>query len=595
MAETDRSLRSNSHLLLLLDGILSQDENSTLSALQQIETLVPSLGPLLGSEHCNPLRSVSVLERVIEGLLRHHPHLAKVKSENDGSLPLHFAASIGNVRVAFLLMEQYFLAAGEHNTKGKIPLHYAAREGRVDLVDFMLLHAPQCATVLTKKHKLPLHFAAGEGHLKVVRLLLKAYPGGALIPSKKGKVAMHFAARWGHLEVAKVLYEICPQSVEALDYDGLHPLHDAAREGQLEMAHFLVHRYPQAMCTANIRGEIPLFAALRSGNSDLVMFLVQSWPQGGQQVLQKVVQQDNVSDWNPAILDMCLRGAVNNFSGMEIPFNLRPYNFVQPFQRHCICGDSSDLRNLHTNEGSQQSDQFSSFSDTSFDPSVPESPTQTPPRRTTTPMLDITLPRSKSPILDAEECNNKRSSSGRANCNKRPRRISRESDYESMIRPGLQQFYQLHAALECSASVHVLECVMDRHGDEQLTQVDDLGRLPLHIAVELCRAEGSIGFIVERVLPRTVQRDDQACYRRDYLGRLALHSALISRADCRIIEFLLEANPSSGVEHCDTVDTRFVDKLPIHMATDHGCDLSTIFLLLRSDPTVVQSWNARAV
>jgi hypothetical protein len=76
------------------------------------------------------------------------------------------------------------------------------------------------------------------------------------------------------------------------------------------------------------------------------------------------------------------------------------------------------------------------------------------------------------------------------------------------------------------------------------------------------------------------------------LGRLALHLALMSRASCRLVEFLLEANPSSGVEHCETVDARFGDKLPLHMATAHDCDLSTIYMLLRGDPTIVQSWNA---
>jgi ankyrin repeat protein len=199
------------------------------------------------------------------------------------------------------------------------------------------------------------------------------------------------------------------------------------------------------------------------------------------------------------------------------------------------------------------------------------------------------LPRSKSPILEADCCGKKRSASEGTNSNKRSRRGSFD-DYEDVALTGRiltrPTFYQLHAALECSASRSVLECVLDRYS-EQLTQEDDLGKLPLHVAVEHCRSDGSVDFILKNVFkPHT-----DACFHRDYLGRLPLHLALLNRADCRLIEVMLEANPSSGVDYCDTVDARFADKLPIHMATASDCDISTIFLLLKCDPTVVQSWK----
>ena len=102
------------------------------------------------------------------------------------------------------------------------------------------------------------------------------------------------------------------------------------------------------------------------------------------------------------------------------------------------------------------------------------------------------------------------------------------------------------------------------------------------------RSQGHFEFILDRLWKPYMA----AAERRDYLGRLPLHLALATRADSRLVKALLEENPSSGVDHCDAVDPRFGDKLPIHVATERGCDLSTIFLLVKGDPTAVQAWKA---
>mmetsp|Transcript_32557 Transcript_32557/g.54525 ORF Transcript_32557/g.54525 Transcript_32557/m.54525 type:complete len:591 (+) Transcript_32557:1378-3150(+) len=587
---------NSSPLLLLLDGVLSMEERSVNSALEQIQALI---GPHVCIRD-SPLQSASALECVVEQVMMKHPELAQLASSTDGSLPLHFAASIGNVRVASLLLQQYPDGALKHNTKGKIPLHYAAREGRVNMVSFFLDLVPKCASVLTKKGKLALHFAAGDGHVEVVRALLKVHPQGASIPSKKGKVALHFAARWGHLAIAHDLYQLCPQCVYTLDFDGSTPLHDAAREGQLEMAKFLVERYPQAMGTANIRGEVPLFGAIRSGNVELCAYFVRSWPQCGRQVLQMVREEDGVDAWDPAILNLCLRGAVDNFSDLrqneegDEATPIVPYTFglhqdmaSATSPPHAVSTGSSNSDVDSNLSNSEASDEVSMINGNAPDALAAPLISTTSTYRLT-PGLDITLPRSKSPILEADGCGKKRSAAEGTNSNKRSRRGSMEDEDVNLPQQILakQTFYQLHAALECSATTNVLECVLSRY-PEQLTQVDDLGKLPLHVAVEHCRSEGSVQFILDRIW----RPYKQAAFQRDYLSRLPLHLSLMTRADCRLIEVLLEANPSSGVEHCETVDLRFVDKLPIHMASAYGCDLSTIFLLTRIDPSVVQTWE----
>jgi ankyrin repeat protein len=540
-------------LLFLLDAILSQNADRTTTALEQIQDLV-NIGPLQES----PLRSASALEYIVQSLMIHHPHLAQVASSNDCSLPLHFAASIGNTRVAGLLLEKHRRGAVTPNSKGKIPLHYAAREGRTDMVKFMLHIVPEAAAVLSKKGKLALHFAASEGHVEVCRALLRVHPEGALIPSKKGKIAIHFAARWGHTMIAKDLHRICPIGVSTLDYDGSLPLHDATREGQLEMAKFLVDIYPQGLSKENVRGETPLFAAIRSGTHDLCTFLIHAWPQGGGLVLRTVKEEDDIGNWEEGFLDLCLRGAVDKVDRNPVSTSCeRTSESVE---------DSTIVTNIDiVTTASHQDKQRSSTG------------------------LNITLPRSKSPVLEevgrrkkrsvlSENCEScKRARSGSIDIS-----VDVEHDLSSLQISKLHRFLPLHAALQCEASPPVLDYVLDQYS-EQLTKRDDKGMLPLHLAIQH-GSEETVSITMERIC-RPYQ---EACFKRDFLGRLPLHLALKARSDCRLIRFLLDSNPSSAVEDGNITDPDIVDQRPILMAAEYQCDLSTVFMLLREDPNVLK-------
>lgn len=594
--------RNNTPLLLLLDGILSQDEQSTDTALRQIEKLDPAFqylqniqtdsiaGPSSSPEYESPLRSASALEEIVKRLLTIKPHLAAVASESDGSLPLHFAASIGNIKVVSMLLNHHRDAALTHNTKGKIPLHYAAREGRIEMVRFLLRLVPLCAATLTKKGKLALHFASGEGHTEVVRDLLRVYPSGAILPSKKGKVALHFAARWGHVDIARDLCRIYPACIHTLDYDGSNPLHDATREGQFEMAKFLVERYPPVMYKSNIRGEIPLFAAIQSGNIPLCAFLIRSWPESGKQVLQAISDPDGVSSWKPDILNLCLRGAVANFTDLSSQERRYTDDHARSIIDRII--NSNPVTSFTHKPHQQFSDRCTHGTDHRYNEESLASPQRPPPD------TDVLVPRSKSPILELDGCKKKRSSSDGINCIKRQRRgymdenDNEEGDKETCANCSYKKtlekntFYQVHAALECSATTNVLECVFERYPEQHSVQ-DDYGRLPLHIAISHCRSNGSVNFILERIW----KPHQDACFIRDFFGQLPLHLALVTRANSLLVRVLLDAYPSSGVEQCQVVGENFSHMLPIHMATLHGCDLSTLFMLVRRDPSIVETWK----
>lgn len=569
----------NTSLLLLLDGVLSQDEDRTNTAMSMIQDDFPSFQ--LGAR--NLLKCGIALERCVRHILENKPELARIPSDLDGSMPLHFAASIGSIPLARVIFNANQGAASKPNKKGKIPLHYAAREGRYEMVKFFMAVAPHTASIHSKKDKLALHFAASEGHRSVVQALLENHPEGASLQSKKGKVAIHFAARWGHVDIANDLLRVAPHSVRVADYDGSCPLHDAAREGQLEMIKFLVKKYPQGLMKENITGETPLFPAIRSGNIELARFMILSWPQSGKHVLQRVHETDQIQDWPSEILELCLRGAVGIWNETDEELEAKPV--AATLEDHRETMSTAAVLTSFRAPASESASIVSQADDSS-------EATSTTSNTTSKAALHIMLPRSKSPILEELEqsCKRKQHFPQFQNAQKKAK-ISHScpqkdlSEWKAISEN--QDFIELHAALRCGASAPVLNHILDRFGEQQLNAEDELGRLPLHVAMEAPTNPSLIDIILERI----VKPSEQAAYQRDYLGRLPLHHALLNRADPRIIKALLKLNPRSGVEHTEMLDCRFLDKLPIEMAMHCGCDLSSIFMLLRGDPSFVTKFN----
>lgn len=84
---------STTPLLLLLDSVLCQDREQLETAMTQVRALLQRDEP-----------GLLTLSAIVGQLLAASPNLALVPSEHDNSLPLHFAASIGDIAVAELLI-----------------------------------------------------------------------------------------------------------------------------------------------------------------------------------------------------------------------------------------------------------------------------------------------------------------------------------------------------------------------------------------------------------------------------------------------------------------------------------------------------------
>jgi hypothetical protein len=404
---------------------------------------------------------------------------------------------------------------------------------------------------------------------------------------------------------------------------------------------------------ANVRGEIPLFPAVRSKNMELVLLCVTAWPKGGQHVLQNIVRDDNVQGMGWDVVELLLHGAVNNLSGCRLLLaaanakanNNNSNNNSQCHERRLrqpvtarLSSDQSIIAACPspTPESIADNDNDNTMKDSS-DCSVESTsapapantskivtvavqhsyptdaaaflatvPATTAAAATAMPMvMDIAVPRSKSPILEAEEMNRKKPSSGR----KRPRLGSTDNDCSELAGncgggggsagasksaahahasassaipcPREKTFIALHAALECGASSHVIRYILTERPHE-VKLSDDLDRLPLHLAVAQCRTEEQTDLVLDEIL----QPFPEAVLRRDADGRLPLHIAIAAQGNVRLIAALLTTYATAGVELCRTND-EWHDEMPIHMACHFDCCLSSVYLLLRADPSSI--------
>jgi hypothetical protein len=160
-----------------------------------------------------------------------------------------------------------------------------------------------------------------------------------------------------------------------------------------------------------------------------------------------------------------------------------------------------------------------------------------------------------------------------------------------------QKFIPLHAALECSASYHVIQYILNHRYVEDVHECDERGMLPLHWAVVQCsrpqldtplERKAMISMIIEKLIVNKMEDGTfNAAMIRDYIyNRLPLHFALLYQADPQVIKALIEAYPSLAVDTCHTRDI-FCDKTPLHIAIQMDCTLEITYMLLRLDPSFI--------
>ena len=193
---------------------------------------------------------------------------------NDGSTPLHVAASKMNKETVQLLIENS-TNIDLRNNKGRTALHKALQRGQIDIIQLILNHGAD-VDALDDDGSTPLHLAIPEesltgsevslasfgeivisearqeAGLKAVQLLLR-HGADINLQDQMGQTALHKASQRGHVGIIKLMLDH-NVDMDALDHDGSTPLHLAISKAHLETVQLLL-KHGASVHTQNNRGE----------------------------------------------------------------------------------------------------------------------------------------------------------------------------------------------------------------------------------------------------------------------------------------------------------------------------------------------------
>ncbi|KAI3400495.1 hypothetical protein diail_3116 [Diaporthe ilicicola] len=171
----------------------------------------------------------------VQSLLNAEPTLAKRK-DDDGRLPIHWAASANQLDITQLLAEQKDFNVDAQDEIGWTPLMIAASvKDSERLVEFLLSKGAD-PNEKNNTGQTVVHFVASKNNIDIARRLFENQPpASARIRDRRGQYALHRAAAIGSVPMLNLLIKN-KSPLNATDSDGQTALHHAVAEGHGDAA-----------------------------------------------------------------------------------------------------------------------------------------------------------------------------------------------------------------------------------------------------------------------------------------------------------------------------------------------------------------------
>ncbi|OTB01486.1 hypothetical protein M426DRAFT_214343 [Hypoxylon sp. CI-4A] len=158
------------------------------------------------------------------------PKLARLK-DDDGRLPIHWAASANNHPIILMLAQQKDFDPDVEDDSGWTPLMIAASVKDGDAIVDLLLSRGADVNQKNNSGQTALHFVASKNNLEVARKLLDSKPPASTrVRDKRGQYPLHRAAAVGSVPMVNLLLKN-RSPLNATDSTGYTALHHAVAEG----------------------------------------------------------------------------------------------------------------------------------------------------------------------------------------------------------------------------------------------------------------------------------------------------------------------------------------------------------------------------
>lgn len=159
--------------------------------------------------------------------------------------------------------------------KGILPLHTAASSGNIEVVKVLLSEVPNLINSCTNSGETPLMAASARGHNETVKLLLGSSANvNHRLPC--GLSALWMSLHNGHEETSITLINWTESNLMVLQNNGENLLHEAVKQSLCKAAVTLVHRGVQLLQPRKSDGKTPWHLAAELGQVTVLQAMLQS-------------------------------------------------------------------------------------------------------------------------------------------------------------------------------------------------------------------------------------------------------------------------------------------------------------------------------
>lgn len=196
----------------------------------------------------------------------------KLTTAVEGLTPLHNAVIAGEQNEVLSLATSD-IPVDACDSQGKSSLHWAAWMGLVDIAHLLVSKLHADVSVCDACGRTPVHLAAARGQREVVKLLISQYSCDASAKDVLGRTPLFYACENGHLAMVEQLIEGHGCSAVGEDKDGMTPLHCTAAAGEPGITQLLVSKYNCPADCMDYEDQTPFHHAAMHGHTNAVQLL----------------------------------------------------------------------------------------------------------------------------------------------------------------------------------------------------------------------------------------------------------------------------------------------------------------------------------
>lgn len=194
--------------------------------------------------------------------------------DNNGRLPIHYAAENGHVVAIETLIKLGSQALDSPDLMGHTPMSLAAEKGQCSVIAALVRLGSQAIDTPDHEGRTPVYRAASKKQEEAIEMLVQMGSQAIDTPDAHLRTPLHYAVQFGHVKVIETLVRLGSKAIDKPSRYKWTPMHSAAKEGNDEVIDTLVRLGSTAIDTPNMYGWTAMHIAAWNGHANVIETLL---------------------------------------------------------------------------------------------------------------------------------------------------------------------------------------------------------------------------------------------------------------------------------------------------------------------------------